>query len=206
MQSTHVIPSDDPGAISQAITTLNQGGLIAFPTDTVYGLACRIDDTTAIERIYQAKERSQSKAIAVLIADETQISLLTSDLPASGAKLAQRFWPGALTLIVQKRSGLPENLSPYPTIGVRIPDHPFARALLRQTGPLAVTSANLSGGLDSQNAEDVQNQLTGRVDLILDGGATPGGVPSTVVDCTKEPPVVLRTGAISSDDIFNALK
>jgi tRNA threonylcarbamoyl adenosine modification protein (Sua5/YciO/YrdC/YwlC family) len=120
-------------------------------------------------------------------------------------RLAARFWPGPLTLVLPKQKGLPEELSAQPTIGVRMPDHPVTLALLRRAGPLAVTSANISGAASSVTAQEVFAQLGGRIPLILDGGRTPGGVSSTVVDCTGREPRILRLGPISLKEIQKAL-
>ena len=120
-------------------------------------------------------------------------------------RLAQRFWPGPLTLVVAGHPSLPANLSPRPTVGVRMPDHPVALTLLRRAGPLAVTSANLSGAPNASTAQEVLAQLQGRVALILDGGKTPGGLPSTVLDCTGSQPVILRQGPITLEQIYAVL-
>lgn len=198
---TEIIATNDSEALSRAQTVLQAGGLIAFPTDTVYGLASRVDSTAAIEKLFAAKGRDFNKAIAVLVGELDQIPLIAQDFPPTALRLAQRFWPGALTLVVQRRADLPDVLSPLPTVGVRMPDHPFARALLRACGPLAVTSANLSGGANPISAADVAAQLSGRIDLILDGGPCPGGVPSSVVDCTRPDLPVLRQGALSEAEL-----
>jgi L-threonylcarbamoyladenylate synthase len=195
--NTLLLPASSPSALTAALEVLHGGGLVAFPTDTVYGVAALITDAAAIERLYQAKERSAQKAIAVLIGDLTQIELVAGQFPARARRLAERFWPGALTLVVPRQAGLPDNLSPTATIGVRMPDHAFARELLRQAGPLATTSANLSGGPNPHDAQEVLAQLDGRIELVIDGGAAPGGVPSTVVDCTGDELSILREGAIS---------
>ncbi len=175
--------------------------MVAFPTDTVYGLASLPFESEYVERLYIAKGRNTERAIAVLLGETSQLSLIAREMNETALRLAEQFWPGPLTLIVPKQLRLPEILSPYPTVGVRIPDHPFALSLLRQAGPLAVTSANLSGHNSPTTAQQVLNQLQGRIDLILDGGPTPGGVPSTVVDCTGPEPVVLREGPISTAQI-----
>lgn len=203
--NTQVLSTDDANAIRRALEILQSGGLIAFPTDTVYGLAARIDDPCGIDKLYEAKVRSASKAIAVLIAEVDQLAQLTPGLTPSARVLAERFWPGALTLVVPKHPGLPANLSPLPTVGVRMPDHTFARALMRAAGPLATSSANISGDANTLTAQQVLEQLDGRLELILDGGSVPGGVPSTVVDCTQDPPQILRQGALSAEAIAAAL-
>lgn len=202
---TNVILQDHPSALETALNILRADGMVVFPTDTVYGLGALATSPSAIEQLYRAKERSPNKAIAVLLGDADQLPEVAGEILPTAKKLAERFWPGALTLVVEKRSGLPENLSPTATIGVRIPDHAFARALLRWTGPLATTSANLSGGPNPRNAAEVLVQLEGRVGLVIDGGEVVGGFPSTVVDCTREPIQVLRQGAISEAQLFEAL-
>ena len=184
---------------------LIQGGLVAFPTDTVYGLGCLISNPEAIERIYEVKERSHLKSIAVLIGSPDQFSLVSENIPPAALRLAQKFFPGALTLVVPRHPHLPTNLSIHPTVGVRMPNHPFAIALLNQTGPLAVTSANLSGKANPLTAQDVLEQLDGRIDLLVDGGACSGGIPSTVLDCTSSKFTVLRSGAISAEEIQSFL-
>jgi L-threonylcarbamoyladenylate synthase len=198
---TTILPTTDPQAIQAALRVLQAGGLVAFPTDTVYGLAVDPFNPAAIERLYAAKERDMSKAIAVLVGAVEQLAQITSGFSTQAEALAARFWPGALTLVVSRRAELPAQLSALATIGVRMPDHPFALNLLRASGPLATTSANRSGAENPLTAEDVLDQLGGRIELVLDGGSCPGGVPSSVVDCTIPDVRVLRQGAISSEDI-----
>jgi L-threonylcarbamoyladenylate synthase len=207
---TKILPAHDASAISLALSLIQAGELIAFPTDTVYGVGCLATLTQAIEQIYVIKGRDASKAIPILLGDITDLTQVTHDMGEKALRLAERFWPGPLTLVVPRHPALPENLSPeqpgeQPTIGVRMPDHPVALALLRQAGPMAVTSANLSGGANTCTAQEVLAQLGGRIPLILDGGRTPGGTPSTVVDCTGPEPVILRQGPISSKDLRAAL-
>ncbi len=202
---TELISTEDPKAISRAAAILQSGGLVAIPTDTVYGVAALANDPQAIERIYQVKERSESKAIAVLIGELSQISRVAASQTAASRRLAEAFWPGALTLVLPRHASLPENLSPQPTIGVRMPDHAFTRRLLALTGPLATSSANLSGGPNPRNAQEVLAQLDGRIELVLDGGAAPGGVPSTVVDCTGDSISILRQGAIEPEQLWQVL-
>jgi L-threonylcarbamoyladenylate synthase len=204
MQTT-VLSTDDPQAIQSALDILHLGGLVAFPTDTVYGLAADFRNEAAIASLYAAKGRNMSKAIALLIGSVEQLEEVTTGFSAAAQKLAARFWPGALTLIVSRRPELPSLLSALPTIGVRMPDHAFALRLLQASGPLAVTSANRSGAENTLTARDVLNQLVGQVDMVLDGGKVPGGIPSTVVDCTVQDVKVLREGAISTEAILAAL-
>ncbi len=203
---TEIISCEAPDAIERAVAVFQAGGLVAFPTDTVYGVAAPAFSKEGIDRLFEAKGREDNKAISVLIGGTEQLNIITPNLTQSASRLAQRFWPGGLTLVVSRRPELPGNLSPLPTIGVRMPNHPFAIALLIRCGPLATTSANLSGGPDPQTAQDVLAQLDGRIALVLDGGATPGSIPSTVVDCTLPEPAILRKGVISSEAILNALQ
>ena len=198
---TECIPADHPNAIQHALDVLRNVGLVAFPTDTVYGLAAPVDNIESIERLYVVKGRNNTKAIAVLLGDQDQLAQVAVDLSKSAQKFAQHFWPGPLTMIVPRHPSLPDILAPLPTIGVRIPDHPVALALLKAAGPLAVTSANVSGGDNTLTAKQVMKQLKGRVHLIIDGGRTPGGVPSTVIDCTTPEPELLREGPISLKQI-----
>jgi L-threonylcarbamoyladenylate synthase len=202
---TRIILASDPQAIDLALQTLESGGLLAFPTDTVYGLAARVSDPTGIDRLYAVKGRDSAKAIPVLLSSPDDLPQATAEMSITARRLAQRFWPGPLTLVVPRHPDLPENLSNLPTIGVRMPDHPVALALMRRSGPLAVTSANRSGGENTCTAQEVQAQLDGRIELILDGGQTPGGMPSTVVDCTGQQLVILRQGPITAADLQQAL-
>ncbi len=185
--------------------TLHKGGLVAFPTDTVYGVGALAFDGLAVEAIYIAKDRPLEKSIPVLIAEYADLARVAREIPAMAERLARNFWPGPLTLVVQKDPRLPSAVTSTDTVGVRIPNHPVARALLRSAGPMAVTSANLSGGPNPSTAKAVYAQLGGRITLILDGGETPGGVPSTVVDCTGPEPHILREGPIKAIEI-QALK
>ncbi len=203
---TERISADHPHAIQYAIDVLRNGGLVAFPTDTVYGLAAPVQNEKSIERLYIVKGRTNTKAIAVLIGHVDQLKNVTVDLSESARKIAQHFWPGPLTMIVPRHPALPEILAPLPTIGVRIPDHPVALALLEAAGPLAVTSANMTGGKNTMTTKQVLKQLKGRIHLIIDGGRTPGGVPSTVIDCTTPAPEILREGPITLKQIRVACK
>lgn len=196
MTTTKILATTEPDAIERAAQVIGAGGLIAFPTDTVYGLAADFRNPDAIEKIYAAKDRDSRKPVAILVGSLEHLDQVMQVLTPGAARLAARFWPGALTLIVPRKMDLPANLSPYPTVGVRMPDHPWALQLLRRLGPLATTSANLSGQPDATTAAAALGYLEGRVDLILDGGTCPGGVPSTVVDCTGAEPRILRTGAL----------
>ncbi|HUF38210.1 MAG TPA: L-threonylcarbamoyladenylate synthase [Anaerolineales bacterium] len=198
---TRVVSAADPHATTYALDVLHHQGLVAFPTDTVYGLAAAVFDPAGLDRLFAVKGRNQTKAIAVLLAELTQLDRVARDLPDRAKKLAAAFWPGPLTLVVPRAPGVPEVISVDGTIGVRIPDHDLARKLIGLTGPLAVTSANLSGAENTRTAEEVLAQLDGRIDLLLDGGRTPGGLPSTVVDCRSGELKILREGPVSRDQI-----
>ena len=200
-KETAVIKVDHHQALFQAAGIIKSGGMIAFPTDTVYGIGVSAFNENAIEKIYMVKGRLKEKAIPILLGDQNELIKITPPPEELVKKIITDFWPGALTLILPLLTKLPSNLSNTGTIGVRIPDHNITRELLRLTGPLAVTSANLSGQESALSAEEVKKNLGGKLDLILDGGASPGGMSSTVLDCTREQPTVLREGPISLDQI-----
>ena len=198
---TITLPADNPASIETALDLLTEGEIVAFPTDTVYGLGANAFYSPGIIKLFEAKGRDANKAIAVLIGDNGHLDLLTDFLSARARKLLEHFWPGGLTIVVPKKKDLPELLSAGSSIGIRMPNHNIALELLNKFGPLATTSANLSGKNNPHNAGDVMNQLNGRVPLILDGGRCPGGVPSTVVDCSTDEVRILRPGAISHEAI-----
>ncbi len=202
---TLLLSANSPDAILLSLEVLQAGGLIAFPTDTVYGVGALAFDERAVKSIYAAKDRPYDKAIPVLLGDVGDIDKTASNVPPMARRLAAHFWPGPLTLVIPKKATLPEAVSAADTVGVRVPDNPTARSLLRSAGPMAVTSANISGRLSPSTAQEVQAQLGGRIDLILDGGKTRGGVASTVVDCTGTIPVILREGPVSLLEIKSAL-
>jgi len=199
---TEIIPATE---IEQALRILKNGGIVAFPTDTVYGVGSLAFDDAAIESIYAAKDRPVEKAIPILIADLDDIYKVADDIPDMALRFASRFWPGPLTCVVPKKLTLPPAVSATQTVAVRIPNHADARTLLRAAGPMAVTSANISGRANPSTAQEVFDQLSGRIPLILDGGKTPGGLPSTLVDCTGDKPVILREGPISLAELMAVL-
>lgn len=205
IMNTQMISTENHDWIPHALEVLQAGGLVALPTDTVYGVGALAFDAQAVERIYEAKNRPNEKAIPILLGDVEDLIKVAASVPEMGLVLAGRFWPGPLTLVLPKHPSLPEGISNLPTVGVRVPDHAVARALLQAAGPMAVTSANLSGLPSTTLAGEVHTQLGGRIPLILDGGRTPGGIPSTVVDCTGAEPKILRQGPISRDEIIKAL-
>ena len=199
---TEIIPANE---IQIALKILQSGGIVAFPTDTVYGLGALAFNNNAIESIYKAKNRPIEKAIPILIGDLSDFEKVADDIPNMALRFASRFWPGPLTCIVPKKQTLPLAVSATTTVAVRIPDHVDARVLLRAAGPMAVTSANISGGQNPSTAQELYDQLNGRIPLILDGGTTQGGIPSTLVDCTGELPVILREGPITLNELLSAL-
>jgi L-threonylcarbamoyladenylate synthase len=194
--------ADDAEGRQQAVAILRGGGVVALPTDTVYGIAVALATPGGIERLFDVKERPPDKAIMVLVDDLSQVTELV-DLPAAAGAL-KSLWPGGLTLVLPLRPAapLPRALTAgTATLGVRIPDHPVPRQLAGAVGPLPTTSANRSGRPDARSADDVVASLGDRIDAVVDGGRSPGGVPSTVLDCTTLTVRLLRLGAIPPDRI-----
>lgn len=187
----------DPQAIPIACEIINKGKLVVFPTDTLYGLAANAYNGNAIQAIYAAKIRTIDKAIPILIGSFSQLPHLIEKLEARVLTLASAFWPGALTIVLNKNPNLPKEISQFSTVGIRMPNHPFSLALLQRCGPLAVTSANIAGATNPRDAREVLRQLDGRVDLIIDGGPAAGEIASTVIDCTQDELVIIRQGPIS---------
>lgn len=206
--------ADGPDARAEAIGVLEAGGLVAVPTDTVYGIAVALSTPGGIERLFAAKSRPPDKAIALLLADADQAAGI-GEITAAAAALANAFWPGGLTLVVPRRTDreLPAaltggDLAPgaIPTVGLRVPAHDAPRALARALGPLPTTSANRSGEPEARDAAEIEALLGDAIDLILDGGAATGGPASTVVDCTRSTPEIRRVGAIDVADIAQILE
>ncbi|MFH1084742.1 MAG: L-threonylcarbamoyladenylate synthase [Chloroflexota bacterium] len=185
-------------ALRAAVAALCAGEVVVFPTDTVYGVGCDLWQVAAIERLYWAKERPTRLAIPVLVSAPEHVGQVAASLPEAFEDLAARFWPGGLTLVVPRRPQVPDLLcAGGPTVAVRMPDHSLALALIEAMGgALAATSANLSGKPASVTADEALADLDGRVALVLDGGACPGGVASSVLDLSQDPPVLLRAGAL----------
>jgi len=202
---TCIISQGNDSAAQETLNVIRSGGVVAVPTDTVYGIACSVNNSAAIQSLYKIKIRESIKAIPVLIADLNQLDQVAKSLNDYAIKLAQSFWPGALTLIVAKNLLLPANLTIHPTVGVRIPDHDWLREIIRKTGPLAATSANISGEASPSTANQVLEQLNGRIELVIDGGECKGGIASTVVDCSGEEFNILRNGSITPDQIRLAI-
>jgi L-threonylcarbamoyladenylate synthase len=197
---TLVLNIAEAGAVEHAAELLYAHKLVAFPTDTVYGLGALAFEPDDIAALYEAKQRPPEKAIAVLIADPYMVDQVAENYSDVARRLMERFWPGPMTLIVPKRSDVPSILSNGSTIGVRVPELEAVRKLLKRTGPLAVTSANRSGASSPRTAREVLEQLEGRIHLVLDGGETPG-LPSTVLDCAQLPPTIVRAGPITEEQV-----
>ena len=189
--------------VEQGISILRQGGIVAFPTDTIYGLGACANLPHAVERVYKVKERPSNMALPLLLADISQISEVASYVPPVAWLLARNFLPGALTLVLLKSSAVPDIVTAGgATVAVRVPAHPVPIALAKGLGaPIVGTSANLSGKPSSLTADEVRSQFGVKIDLIIDGGRCPGGKESTIVDVTGETPVVLREGAISREKL-----
>ncbi len=190
------------GQIEQAIDILKGGGIVAFPTDTVYGLGASCLDDTAVARVYEAKKRPRHLALPLLLSHISQIESTAQSVPEIGWHLAQRFLPGALTLVLYKASWVSSVLTGgEDKVALRVPNHPVPIALILGLGaPITGTSANITGGPSLLTAEAVREQMGDRVDLVIDG-RSPGGLDSTVLDLTGEAPRILREGAISREEI-----
>ena len=190
--------------IRAAVVMLRVGGIICFPTDTLFALGADAFDPEAVERIYRAKGRDHGQGLPVLLADAEQLSQVAVDVPDSAWKLARRYWPGALTMVVKRSPDLPEIVSGgAATVAVRVPDHPVARQLIRAFGrPVIGTSANRAGSSDARSMKDVMEELGPWLDYAVGEGTLPAGKPSTIVDLTTARPQVLREGAIATKDVL----
>jgi len=201
------IVADDAAGRRAAVDALRAGGIVALPTDTVYGVAVALDTPGGIEALFAAKRRPPEKGVMLLLAEAAQAPEVAS-WPPDAAALAEAFWPGGLSLVVPQRVDvpLPRALTGgAPTIGLRTPDHPAPRALAAAIGPLPTTSANVSGLPEARTAAEIVEQLGAAIALVLDGGPAQGGPASTVVDCTVDPPRILRTGAIVAAELERVL-
>ncbi len=199
------IPS--PDSLKKAVIFLRKGGIVAFPTDTFYGLGVDIFCKAALERIYQAKGRKATNPILVVIANITYLRSLTAQVSEEAKSLIKQFWPGPLTLLFPARSDLPSALvGETGKIGVRIPAHPTALALLNEwNGPLTATSANPTGQKSPMTVQEISLSLKKKLDLILDAGPTTGENESTIIDTTLHPPRLVREGQIPFDKAMETL-
>jgi L-threonylcarbamoyladenylate synthase len=196
--NTQRLNSNNPSSIEKAAEFLKQGQVVAYPTDTLYGVGVDAFNPAAIDRLYQVKGRALDKGIPVLLADLADLEKVTDHIPAIAQTLIEQFWPGALTLIVPRKSTLPANISPNAGIAVRIPAHDVSRAFIRAAGGVVATSsANKSGQPPAKDAAEAFEALNGLAAAILDGGPVELGQASTVLDCMSDPPKVLREGPIT---------
>ena len=189
--------------VEKGVSILRNGGVIAYPTDTVYGLGAGIGFPRAIERIYAVKERPLSMPLPLLLDDVFQLTELADSVPPLARLLMEKFWPGGLTLVLPASSSVPDFITAGgKTVAVRIPDHPVPLALIKALGtPIVGTSANLSGQPSALTADEVYSQIGAKIDFVIDGGRCPGGKESTIIDVTGEKPVILREGAITRAEI-----
>jgi L-threonylcarbamoyladenylate synthase len=194
--------------IDKAADIVKAGGVVAFPTDTVYGLGANPFIPEAVDRIYKIKQRLRRLPLPILLADESQLDTIAASVPEIARLLMKRFWPGGLTIVLHKAAAFPgSGAAEEDTIAVRVPNHPITLALIKLAAvPVIGTSANLSSQPSALTAGDVEYQLDGAIDLVIDGGKCPGGVESTVVDITGKAPVILRKGAVPEEEINKAFK
>jgi L-threonylcarbamoyladenylate synthase len=201
------VVADDAEGRSAAVEVLRAGGIVALPTDTVYGIAVALDTPGGIERLFRVKRRPLDKGIMLLLDSASQASTI-GVMGWAATALAEAFWPGGLTVVVPQRPDVPLPTAltgGASTIGLRVPDHAAPRALARAVGPLPTTSANVSGLPEAGDAAAILTQLGHALDLVVDGGPTHGGPASTVVDCSGPLPVVLRIGAVAIDRVAEVL-
>jgi L-threonylcarbamoyladenylate synthase len=197
-----------PNLIKEAIRILKTGGVVAYPTETFYGLAADAGNEAAVEKLFRIKGRDFRNPVALIAASESQLGDLTAEIPDMARLLMETFWPGPLTLVFRTSRHVNTRLTADTgKIGVRISSHPLAAALAAGLGrPITATSANLSGRPECVSAPEVRRCLGHLIDLMIDGGATPGGKGSTFIDMTTHPPRMLREGAISVSDIAATCK
>lgn len=200
MPTAPIVSADQ---VARAVDILRAGGIVVFPTDTVYGVGALPGDDRAVHKIFRAKRRPLEKALPLLLADEADLNRVAAAVPPAARRLSQHYWPGPLTLVMRRAPGFRgAGLADDETVAVRIPAHDTARALVRAAGgALAVTSANISGKPSPVTAQEAAAQIGRGVDLILDGGACPGGVESSVVDCSRDLVRLLREGALKRADL-----
>ena len=206
---TEIIHALSRDASQRAVEVLEAGGLVAFPTDTVYGVAALPWDPNAVARLYEAKQRPSDRPVPLLLSDAGQfcrVATVPEWFEGAFQRLTARFWPGGLTVIVPKTEAVLDQVSAGKTVAVRVPGLLLARELIQAAGGvLAVTSANISGQPNPVTVREVEQQLGGRIELILDGGTYLGGVPSTILDCTVCPPHTIRHGIIPDEALSEAI-
>ncbi len=196
-----------PEAVARASGVIDKGGIIAYPTETFYGLGVKFDDSDALRKLYGIKHRSADKALPLIIGDKRCLGLLATSITDSAERLIEKFWPGPLTLLLSAKPGISEFITAGTgKIAVRIPGESFALDLARSLGfPITATSANISGSPPADNADDVLRYFGDVLDLIIDCGKTPGGNPSTIVDASEEKIQILREGAVPKEEVFAVL-
>ncbi|MCX7018678.1 MAG: L-threonylcarbamoyladenylate synthase [bacterium] len=199
--------SPDPEILGRAAEILRAGGLVAFPTETVYGLGANAYDDIAVRRIFAAKGRPASNPLIVHLCSADAAPEVAGNWPPAARRLAERFWPGPLTLVVERGARVPDTVTAGgPTVALRVPAHAVALALIRAVGaPIAAPSANRSTRISPTRAEHVMRSLRGRIDMVLDAGRAPGGIESTVIDLSSDPPRLLRPGLIAPAEIEKIL-
>jgi L-threonylcarbamoyladenylate synthase len=193
--------------VKEAAAILKNGGVVAYPTDTVYGLGACMTDINAVDRIFQVKGRPKGMALPVLLADLKQIEEIVINFTPAAKRLAEEFFPGALTIILLKSANVPDIIAGGgKTIAFRIPNHPVPLALVKELGkPIVGTSANLSSQPSAHTADEVRKQIGDKIDMVIDGGKCPGGIESTVIDLSGEKPVIRRQGAIPIEKLRKIL-
>jgi L-threonylcarbamoyladenylate synthase len=197
-----ILPSDSDITLRDAATAILRGGIIAYPTETIYGLGARYDDEHALSRLYELKRRPADKTIPLIIGDVSDLAFLVEYVTDSAKKLISRHWPGPLTLVFRAKSGLSSFITCNSNIALRIPGDSFALRLVREAGlPVTATSANISGMLPALNAAMAVEYFGADIDLIVDGGECRNNQPSTIVDVTSEDFRILREGLISISDL-----
>ena len=197
----------EPEIIKEAAGVIKRGGVIVFPTRCLYGLGADAMNPGAVARVIAIKQRPANNPILLLIHSIKQLELLVEKIPSAAGAIMEAFWPGRVTLVFDVRDTLPGLLTAQTgKIGVRLPGHPVAAAILRQVkGPVTGTSANLSGRPGCNRLADIGRQINGQVDLVLDADTLQGGIGSTVVDVTEEPPRILREGQVTARQIMRSL-
>ncbi len=200
------ILSTDEKDINEAGKIIRNGGLVAFPTETVYGLGASALDAFAAKKIYAAKGRPSDNPLIVHICDKNQIEKIAAEIPTSAKMVIDKFMPGPVTVILKKKPCIPDDVTAgLDTAAIRFPSHETAQRLIRAAGvPIAAPSANLSGKPSPTKAKHVINDMTGRIDAVIDGGSCAVGVESTIIDFTGEKPVILRPGGVTYEDLKNA--
>lgn len=194
--------------VEAAVSVLRRDGVVAYPTDTLYGLGANAFSTRAVERVFRIKGRRHDLALPLLLSDASELERVAVNVPPLAHSLAGRFWPGPLTLVLRRAAVVPGIVTGgRDSVAVRVPDHPVPRELVRRLGaPITGTSANPSGGADPRTADDVRRVLGALVDFIIDAGPAPIGSPSTVLDLTGAEPRVLRSGALDLTEVLRGLR